>query len=124
MSCASTLSQYGAVAALEGPQDSVGEMVQSYRDRRDAVIEELELRGVGYVRPTGAFFLMADVSATGMPSWEASAELLREEHVAVVPGAAFGPGGEGFVRLSLAAADEVVGEGARRFARFVDRHRR
>ena len=124
VSCASTLSQHGALAALNGPQDGVGVMVDAYRRRRDRAVEELESKAVGYVRPSGAFFLMADVSATGMRSWDASVALLQEERVAVVPGAAFGSGGEGFVRLSLAAADETVSEGTRRLARFVDGHRR
>ena len=68
--------------------------------------------------------LMVDITATGLASWDASAALLTEERVAVVPGAAFGAGGEGYVRISLAVADAVVAEGSRRLARFVDRHRR
>ena len=64
---------------------------------------------------------MVDVSAAGPDSWEFCRRVLEEEHVAVVPGVAFGPGGEGFVRVSLAAAPDVVSEGAHRIARFVDR---
>jgi aspartate aminotransferase len=123
VSCASTVSQHAALAALEGPQDCVSAMAMAYRDRRDSAIAELDALGVEYVRPQGAFFLMVDVSAAGSDSWEVGRQLLETERVAVVPGAAFGPGGEGYVRISLAAAPEVVREGARRIAQFVDRAR-
>jgi aspartate/methionine/tyrosine aminotransferase len=122
VSCASTISQYGALAALNGPQDCVGIMTRAYRERRDAATAELTASHVGFVRPHGAFFLMIDVSQVG-DSWDVSRRLLAEEAVAVVPGAAFGAGGEGFIRISLAAAPDVVTEGARRIARFVARHR-
>jgi aspartate aminotransferase len=123
ISCASIVSQHGALAALAGPQDCVAEMASAYRDRRDAAIAELDAQGVGYVRPRGSFFLMADVAPAGLPSWDFARRLLEEERVAVVPGAAFGPGGEGYVRLSLAAAPEAVREGARRVAGLVARMR-
>ncbi len=98
-------------------------MAAAYRERRDAAIAELDAQGVGYVRPRGSFFLMADVAPAGLPSWDFARRLLEEERVAVVPGAAFGPGGEGYVRLSLAAAPDAVREGARRVARLVARMR-
>lgn len=121
---ASTISQHAALTALRGPQECVGEMTAAYRARRDVAAAELDEFGVPYVRPTGGFVLMADITPTGLASWDASAALLREERVAVVPGAAFGAHGEGYVRISLAVADAVVAEGTRRLARFVDRHRR
>ena len=121
---APTVSQHAALAALRGPQDCVGEMTAAYGHRRDAATAELDQFGVRYVRPTGGFVMMADVTETGLKSWEASERLLREERVAVVPGSAFGACGEGFVRLSLAVGDDVVAEGSRRLGRFVERHRR
>jgi aspartate/methionine/tyrosine aminotransferase len=121
VSSASTVSQNAALAALLGPQDCVTTMAAAYRDRRDAAMRELDAAGVGYVRPRGAFYLMTDVSATGLGSWDAASRLLEDQGVAVVPGAAFGPGGEGFVRVSLAVAPEVVAEGARRIGRFMER---
>lgn len=121
ISCASTISQHAALAALRGPQECVVEMREAYRERRDLAIEQLEARGVGYVRPAGGFFLMADVSSTGMDSWTFCRRLLDEEGVAVVPGAAFGPGGDAFVRVSLASAPQIVGEGVARLADFTVR---
>lgn len=119
VSCASTVSQHGALAALRGPQDCVQAMATAYRERRDAAMAELDEYELGYVRPAGSFFLMADVSPAGLPSWELARRLLETARVAIVPGAAFGPGGEGFVRISLAAAPELVAEGSRRIARLV-----
>ena len=100
---ASSLSQKGAEAALLGPQDVVGKMVDSYRERRDLAMELLDGEGIGYVRPHGAFYLMVDTSPAG-DSLEFAQNLLREEHVGTVPGSAFGPGSEGMVRVSLASS--------------------
>ena len=66
---------------------------------------------------------MADVSETGLDSWTFCRRLLAEENVAVVPGAAFGANGEGFVRISLAAAPDAVTLGTRKLAEFTDRLR-
>lgn len=123
VSCASMISQHGALTALRGPQDCVQEMVAAYRDRRAMAAGELDRRGVPYVWPAGGFFLMVDVSAAGMDSWTFCRGLLDETDVALVPGLAFGACGEGYARVSLASADEHVSEGMRRLAEFVDRLR-
>ena len=120
---ASTISQHGAWAALRGPQDCVEEMRNAYMDRRHIAAAELERLAVAYVRPRGGFFVMADISETGLDSWTFARRLLAEENVAVVPGAAFGARGEGYVRISLAAAPENVETGTRLLAQFVDRLR-
>jgi aspartate aminotransferase len=111
---ASMVSQHAALAALEGPQRAVSEMVSAYRQRRDQVIGLLCAADVGFVRPDGAFYLMVDIRATGCGSWEFATELLRRRGVGVVPGLAFGSEGEGYVRVSLAVAPEVVREGVTR----------
>jgi aspartate aminotransferase len=121
VSCASTVSQHAALAALSGPQDCVGHMVSAYRRRRDAAIAQLSSSGCGYVRPRGGFFLMADIRGTGLGSWDFAAKLLEQELVAVVPGAAFGQGGEGFVRVSLAVSDDVLTEGIAGLAAMIRR---
>ena len=119
ISCASTISQHGALTALRGPQECVGEMVAAYRNRRGVAAAELDRFEVPYVWPTGGFFMMADISATGMDSWAFCRRLLDETSVAVVPGAAFGARGENYVRVSLASSDENVAEGMRRMAAFI-----
>ena len=112
---ASSVSQKAAEAALTGPQDCVGEMRDAYRERRDAVCRLLDGAGVGYVRPRGAFYLMVDVSPAGA-SWPFARRLLDEHRVAVVPGAAFGPSGDGFGRVSLCVDPDVLTEGVGRLA--------
>lgn len=121
VSCASTISQHGALAALRGPQDCVSQMVDAYRGRRDVVAAQLDDLGCRYVLPQGSFFMMVDIRPTGLDSWTFSHRLLEQEHVAVVPGVAFGPAGEGFIRISLAASVEVLAEGISRFGSMMHR---
>jgi len=89
-SCVSTISQVAAEAALDGPQDCVGEMVGAYRRRRDLVAGILQDAELLIARPTGAFYIMADVSPAGLPARELAFKLLREREVSVAPGTAFG----------------------------------
>jgi aspartate aminotransferase len=114
VSCASTISQHAAIAALRGPQDCVQEMVDAYRRRKDLASTILEDAGVPFVTPHGAFFLMVDVRATRQDSWSYALQLLGQAGVGTVPGVAFGAGGEGFVRVTLAASDDVLTEGLTR----------
>ncbi len=117
---ASIVSQHAALAALEGPQDVVGQMVSAYRERRDLVADRLRGAQVGFVLPQGGFFVLVDVRAAGCGSWEFATELLRRYSVGVVPGLAFGSEGEGYVRVSLAVAPDVLHEG---IARLLNLHR-
>jgi aspartate/methionine/tyrosine aminotransferase len=118
---ASSISQKGAEAALSGPQDCVREMRDAYRDRRDTAAAILDERGIGYVRPRGAFYLMADVSPAG-ESLAFAKRLLQEEHVSVVPGSAFGPGGEGWVRVSLCVDPGTLAAGLDRLGTALSRY--
>lgn len=111
VSCASTISQNAALVALRGPQDCVGTMVSAYSDRRRLASEILNAGGVPFVDPQGAFFLMVDVRPSGLDSWAYALRALRELGVGTVPGSAFGPRGEGFLRVTLAASDEAISEG-------------
>ncbi len=112
-------AQHAALAALEGPQAVVAEMRDAYRARRDLVLDGLRAAGVPAVRPAGAFYVWADVSAAGLGSHAFSHELLREGGVAVAPGIAFGATGDHAVRLSLASSDADLAEGVRRLGAFV-----
>lgn len=108
IACPSRPSQRAALAALAGSQDCVTDAVDVYRARRDAAVALLERRGVPFVRPDGAFYLMVDVSAVTDDSFGFAVDLLRTKHVAVSPGVAFGAAGEGMVRISLASATESI----------------
>ena len=118
-SCVSTISQVAAEAALVGPQECVGEMVGAYRRRRDLVVQILKEAELFIAEPTGAFYVMADVSPGGLPSREFAFRLLRERGVSVAPGTAFGGVAADAVRISLASSDEDLREGVRRLAEFV-----
>lgn len=117
---ASALSQKGAEAALKGPQDIVRVMRDSYKNRRDRAVAFLTEQEIEFVRPAGAFYLMVGIGRAGS-SLDFAVALLEEDGVATVPGSAFGPGGEGFVRVSLSAAENDLVEGLRRLAAAVHR---
>lgn len=114
--CASAVAQKAAQAALEGDQSCVAEMRNAYRDRRDRVVDILGDAGLLASRPGGAFYVMADTSSTGIGGYEFAKKLIVEHGVAVAPGEAFGPGGRGTIRISLATAMEDLVEGVERFA--------
>jgi aspartate aminotransferase len=118
-SCVSTISQVAAEAALDGPQDCVTEMVTAYRRRRDLVVDLLREAGLFIAEPAGAFYIMADISPSGLGSREFAFELLRKKGVSVAPGTAFGEVGKGAVRISLASSDQDLREGVGRLAEFV-----
>ena len=119
---ASSVSQKAAEAALLGRQEVVTEMRRSYARRRDIAIDLLREAQVDYVRPQGAFYVMVDVSALGS-SMDAARSLLSRDNVSVVPGEAFGPGGEGWVRVSLSAATDDLQIGVERIASRISQNR-
>jgi len=118
-SCVSTVTQVAAEAALVGPQNCVAEMVAAYRRRRDLVVDLLQEAELLIAKPTGAFYIMADVSPRGLPAREFAFALLRQRGVSVAPGTAFGEVAGGAVRISLASSDADLREGVTRLAEFV-----
>ena len=118
-SCVSTITQVAAEAALDGPQDCVGEMVAAYRHRRNVVVDILREAEMLVSEPTGAFYCMADISRGRLHAREFAFRLLRERGVSVAPGSAFGEIASGAVRISLASSDTDLREGVGRLAEFV-----
>ena len=116
VSSAATISMHGATVALHGPQDCVTGMVAAYAERCHLAMALLDAEGIGYVAPGGSFFIMVDIRDSGLDSWSFATRLVEQHRVVVVPGLAFGQGGEGFVRVSLAAAPETILEGLGRIA--------
>ena len=102
-SCAASITQWAAIEALTGPQDSVKEMVEAFRERRDYLVAALNnISGIKCVKPSGAFYAFPDISSFGLSSAEFAHRLLEEAGVAAAAGTAFGNFGEGFIRLSYA----------------------
>jgi aspartate aminotransferase/aminotransferase len=118
-SCASSVSQKAAEAALAGPQECVSQMKEEYREHRDLAARMLADGGLGFVKPAGAFYTMVDITPFGMGSYTFARRLLQEARVAVAPGGTFGPSADGYVRVSLAPTSEEIREGLTRVASFV-----
>lgn len=114
ISCAVSFVQEAAVEAITGPQQSKYDMVAEFRRRRDLAMDLIsEIPGVECNVPQGAFYIFPKYNMD-IPSAKLAETLLREGHVAVTPGTAFGPGGEGFFRISYAASEEQIREGISR----------
>ncbi|MCM8748887.1 pyridoxal phosphate-dependent aminotransferase [Thermomicrobiaceae bacterium CFH 74404] len=116
--CATSFAQWGAVAALEGPQDFIGQMVSAWDRRRRLITERLnQIPGFRCPLPEGAFYAFPDVSGTGLSGQEVAARLIDEAHVGVTPGDAFGEVSAGCVRLSFAESDDKIEAALDRIAR-------
>ncbi|MDQ2943873.1 MAG: aminotransferase class I/II-fold pyridoxal phosphate-dependent enzyme, partial [Candidatus Dormibacteraeota bacterium] len=107
----STISQVAAEAALDGPQDCVGEMAAAYRHCRDLVVDILKEADMLINEPTAACYCMAGISRSHMPARDFVFRLLREKGVSVAPGAAFGEVAADAVRISVASSDSDLREG-------------
>ena len=104
ISCVSTPGQFAALAALEGPQDAVVAARAHYLGNLEAASAALTARGIRHLVPGGAFYLWVDVAHASGGDVAAWAEgFLREQHVAVAPGSAFGASGEGWIRVCAAS---------------------
>jgi aspartate aminotransferase/aminotransferase len=121
VSCASTVVQKAAEAALSGSQDAVRDMCAAYKARRDAVVDILQPAGLLATVPRGAFYALVDVSALGQDSDALARRLLVEQKVATAPGTTFGAQGAGLLRISLAAEQSRLEEGCRRIVQWVRR---
>jgi aminotransferase len=119
---APTMAQVAAIEAIEQGEDFVEQMRQEYDRRRRLIVSGFNSFGMKTFEPQGAFYAFPSVAISGMNEDEFANRLLQEEHVAVVPGTAFGAGGEGYVRCSYATAYEKIEEALRRMERFVRRH--
>jgi len=119
---APTTAQDAALEALINGDQYVEEMVAEYDRRRQLLVNGLNRLGLQTFEPRGAFYAFPNIQASGMDDEVFAEALLKEESVAVVPGNAFGPGGEGFVRACYATAYEQIEEALRRMERFMERH--
>jgi aminotransferase len=119
---APTISQEAATAAMRDAQADVERMRRSYDERRRTIVDGLRAAGLPTFEPEGAFYAFPDITSTGLSSEAFVQKLLKEEQVACVPGDAFGPSGEGYVRCSYATSLDEIEEAIDRIHRFVARH--
>jgi aminotransferase len=114
---APAISQWAGVAALTGPQECVAEFRKTYDERRRALMPALDAMGFTYGHPYGAFYIFANVSATGMPAFALAKRLLEEARVLIFPGTGFGAAWSDYLRFSLAQPTPVLLEAVARLRR-------
>jgi aminotransferase len=119
---APTIAQAAALEALKVGEPYVQEMLAEYDRRRKLIVAGLNHLGLDTFEPRGAFYAFPRVLKTGMNDEAFAEKLLNEEHVAVVPGSAFGTGGDGFVRCSYATSYEKIEEALQRIEKFMRRY--
>ncbi len=124
MMCAPTMGQVAAIEALKAGDGSAAKMVEDYNRRRLVITRGLCDAGLSCFEPKGAFYVFPSIKSTGLTSEEFAERLLTEEKVAVVPGSAFGQGGEGYVRCCYATSLADIEEALARIKRFVAKYRR
>jgi aspartate aminotransferase len=108
-SCVNAGTQFAGIAALEGPQDSVHEMVRAFDERRHVIVEGLNaINGFSCRTPMGAFYAFPNISGTGQSAREVQDKLLSDAYVATVAGTSFGHLGEDYVRFSYANSVENI----------------
>ena len=118
--CAPTTSQYAAIEALRSCDEAVEQMREEYDMRRRLIVNGFNKLGLTCREPKGAFYAFPCIQSTGMTSEEFCEKLLYSKHVAVVPGPAFGLGGEGFVRASYCYSTEHIKEALHRIGEFLN----
>lgn len=117
--CAPTTSQYAAITAMTSCEEMVAEMRDEYDARRRIMVDGFNKIGLTCRDPKGAFYAFPSIQSSGLSSDDFCQRLLEEKHVAVVPGTAFGQGGEGFVRASYCYSTEHIKEAINRIEAFL-----
>lgn len=118
--CAPTMSQHAAIEALRNGDEAVATMREEYDMRRRLIVSGFNKLGLTCREPLGAFYAFPCIRSTGLSSDEFCERLLYAEKVAVVPGTAFGRGGEGFIRASYCYSTQHITEALTRIAKFLD----
>lgn len=121
MLCASIIAQEAALEALRNGQEAMSTMRQEYCRRRNYLVSRFNAMGLPCHEPKGAFYVFPSIRPTGLKSRDFALRLLQEEKVAAVPGDAFGPSGEGYIRCSYATALDKIEIAADRIEKFVAR---
>ncbi|MGH0001784.1 pyridoxal phosphate-dependent aminotransferase [Pseudovibrio ascidiaceicola] len=122
-SCVNTPSQYAGIAAIEGPQDAVDQMMLAFDRRRKLVVEGLNaLPGISCNTPKGAFYAFPNIKETGWQAKPLASALLEEAGVALIGGPDFGVLGEGYLRFSYANSEENISRALSRVGDFLSTH--
>lgn len=122
VSCASSVSQMAALEALTAGINDAVKMRQAYMERREYVYERLTNMNLSVVKPDGAFYFFVKLPEPFINSFDFALQLVKERGVAVVPGSAFSPLGEGYIRISFAYSMNVLTEALDRLEAFLSDH--
>ncbi len=117
--CAPTTSQFAAIEAMRNGDEDIEYMAAEYNRRRRYIVKGLRKMGLPCFEPEGAFYVFPEIGALGLSSEEFCERLLSESGVAIVPGTAFGAGGEGFARISYAYSVKHITEALDRMEKFI-----
>lgn len=118
--CAPLPSQYAAIEALSGKEDYSKDMVRIFTERKNCIVEGIQsIEGLSCLPPDATFYLMVDISSTGMGSVDFALELLKAVHVAVVPGITYGKCCDNYVRIAFTRELDYIQEGVRRIKKFM-----
>ena len=121
MLCAPIMSQFAAIEAVEDGQDDLLKMKSEYKRRRNFIVSALNRMGLKTRMPEGAFYTYTDISSTGMSSMSFARALLEAEKVALVPGTAFSPQGDRYIRISYASSIDKLRQAVLRMEGFLER---
>lgn len=123
-SCVNAATQFAGIAALEGPQDAVRDMVAAFDQRRGVIVDALNaMPGVRCISPGGAFYAFANTSGTGLESRDLQRIMLDELGIAAISGTSFGKFGEGYIRFSYANSTENIQKAMGKLHGWLDQRR-
>lgn len=122
--CAPLPSQYAAIEALSGYGDYSSHMIKTFRSRRDILVNGIRtIKGLRCQEPEATFYLMVDISSTGLDSYNFACQLLEQVHVAVVPGVTYGKSCDRYVRIAFTIDEDKIKEGVSRIAKFMQQYK-
>ena len=120
--CAPLPSQYAAIEALSSKEDYSANMKSIFSERRDALVSGINsIKGLSCSPPDATFYLMVDISKTGLKSFDFACKLLESIHVAVVPGVTYGQSCDNYVRIAFTKNVDVIKQGVERIATFMSK---
>ena len=120
--CAPLPSQYAAIEALSSKEDYSSNMKSIFSERRDALVSGINsIKGLSCSPPDATFYLMVDISKTGLKSFDFACKLLESVHVAVVPGVTYGQSCDNYVRIAFTKNVDVIKQGVERIATFMSK---
>ena len=115
ISCTAAFTQWAGIEALKGDQSFIPEMMDRFKEKRDKIVSGLNsIPGFNCLTPKGAFYVFPNIVDTGMTSEECAEYILQNAQVACLPGTAFGPYGEGYLRFSYATSLDIISEAIER----------